>query len=88
MQKAAASGEASPDDVALLTDRVLIRQGKKQLYGTQFQSIKDGRVTFMPIENEGDVDKRRESVGLPPLSEYRQQIIGAYGQNYGKGIKK
>lgn len=42
MQKAAASGEASPDDVALLTDRVLIRQGKKQFYGTQFLSIKDG----------------------------------------------
>lgn len=88
MQAAAERGEIDPSDMALLTDRVLLHQGKKQIYGTQFLSVRDGQVTFKPIEDEANVDKRRQGVGLPPLDEYRKQIIGAYGQNYGKGVSK
>jgi hypothetical protein len=88
MQKAAARGEADPGGVALLTDRVRLHGGKKQVYGTQFQSVREGEVTFKPIEDVADVDKRRKAVGLPTLAEYRRQIVAVYGRNYGAGAKK
>ena len=37
---------------ALLTDRILIRQGKKQIYGTQFfRDKKTGNMRLRPVEN-------------------------------------
>src|SRR5437764_14843059 len=39
LQKAVKSGEASGRDLAYLTDRVLVAEGKKQLYGTQFRTV-------------------------------------------------
>ncbi len=36
LREAARRGEAAPQDVALLTDRLLIHEGKPQRYGSQF----------------------------------------------------
>jgi hypothetical protein len=69
LQEAAAKGEASKEDMALLTDRVLVAEGKKQLYGTQC-GMKDTLVVVKPIEDSANVDKRRAEVGLYPLSVY------------------
>lgn len=71
VEEAAERGEASRRAVALLTDRVLIRQGQPQRYGTQFK-IADGELEFHPIEAPEAVDERRAEVGLPPLEEYRR----------------
>jgi hypothetical protein len=70
--------EVSLTNIALLTDRVLLAEGKKQLYGTQFATT-DGKLVPRPIEDEEHVDERRASVGLPPMSEYRQQLEQVYG---------
>ena len=59
----------SGQQVALLTDRVLIAQGKKQIYGTQ-ADVREGKVIFSPIEDESNVDKRRKEMKLPPLDFY------------------
>ena len=66
------SGNLSGQNYAMLLDRVLVRQGKPQVYGTQANSVDEvtGKVEFEPIEDEANVDKRRAEVGLPPLSEY------------------
>lgn len=56
-------------DVAYLTDRVLLAEGKKQVYGTQFTLI-NGKCQARPLEDESHVDERRKEVGLPPLAEY------------------
>ena len=61
--------EVSQSNFAYLTDRVLLAEGKRQLYGTQCQSI-DGKLKPKPIEDEANVDQRRSEVGLMPLAEY------------------
>ena len=71
MEEAAERGEASRRSLALLIDRVLIRQGLPQRYGTQFR-FTEGGIEFHPIEDPESVDERRASVGLPPLEEYRR----------------
>lgn len=72
LKEAAKKGEARPADVAMLEDRVLVRRGKKQVYGTQVRSGADtgGKLVLEPIEDEEHVDERRASVGLMPLKEY------------------
>ncbi|MCL1035670.1 hypothetical protein L2750_00660 [Shewanella submarina] len=65
-------------EVALLTDRVLIAQGKKQIYGTQVDLI-DGKVVFKPIKDEANVDKRRADMKMPPLDFYLKLMEEMYG---------
>jgi hypothetical protein len=80
------SFNAEPDalsgqDYALLLDRVLVGEGKPQVYGTQakrFEAWKGREPVLEPIEDEGNVDKRRAEVGLPPLSEYREMLKQMY----------
>ena len=70
-------GEVSGQDLALLTDRVLVREGKPQLYGSQAKLV-GGRLILDPIEDQANVDKRRASLGLPPLSEYLEFLKQLY----------
>jgi hypothetical protein len=70
----AGAGEA----VALLSDRVRTNEGRPQLYGTQVE-IQSGKVRVLPIEDEQNVDVRRATLGLPPLSEYLAQLKQHYG---------
>ncbi|WP_309894118.1 DUF6624 domain-containing protein [Archangium sp.] len=69
LEKAVAAGEGSAQDLAYLTDRVLVAEGKPQRYGSQFHNV-DGKLTLRPIEDEANVDARRAAVGLEPLAEY------------------
>jgi len=66
-------GDASPVDLAYLTDRVLMHQGKPQIYGTQFRKV-DGEMKPQPIEDEANVDQRRAKVGLEPLAVYAERM--------------
>ncbi|MBS0204248.1 MAG: hypothetical protein JSS49_15200 [Planctomycetes bacterium] len=72
--------EVSQSNLAYLTDRVLLAEGKKQLYGTQFTSV-DGMWKPRPLEDEANVDKRRAEVGLPPLAEYSRLLEQQYGNS-------
>jgi hypothetical protein len=69
VKKAYAAGELRGQDYALLQDRVLVGDGKPQIYGTQFKIV-GGELIIQPIEDEAGVDRRRADVGLPPLAEY------------------
>ncbi|UCC72797.1 MAG: hypothetical protein JSV86_20985 [Gemmatimonadota bacterium] len=69
LTEAAESGEASKEQMALLTDRVLVSEGQPQRYGTQAKIV-DGRVVLDPIQDEPNVDARRAEIGLMPLAEY------------------
>ena len=71
-------------DYALLLDRVLVAEGKPQVYGTQakrFDQWKDKEPVFDPIEDEANVDKRRAEVGLFPMAEYRRLLKQLYFPN-------
>ena len=82
------SGGLSGQSYALLLDRVLVGEGKPQVYGTQakrFEEWEGQEPVLEPIEDEANVDKRRAEVGLPPLSEYREMLKRMYfPQSQGK----
>ena len=78
MQEAVRKGKAQPQDLALLEDRILTNQGKEQIYGSQLRINEAGKFEFFPIKDEPNVNKRRASVGLPPLEEYAKY----FGINY------
>lgn len=71
MREAVKDGRAYGNNLALLEDRVLMRNGKRQLYGSQIgRDPKSGEYYLSPLEDPDHVDERRASVGLGPLSEY------------------
>lgn len=74
LRDAVKKGNAFPDELALLEDRVALREGKKQIYGSQIGTDnKTGKAYIFPIEDEINVDKRRAEVGLQPLKDYVRQ---------------
>jgi hypothetical protein len=62
--------EVENTHLAYLTDRVLLYEGKKQMYGTMLTRNEKNEKVPQPIEDEANVDKRRAKLGLQPLSEY------------------
>jgi hypothetical protein len=76
-------GEASPEQMAYLTDRVRVAEKKKQVYGTQFHEV-GGKQEPYPVEDEAGLDRRRKEVGMPPMAEYRKLI----DQMYPSGMPK
>jgi uncharacterized protein DUF6624 len=84
VRQAYQSHKLSGQNYALLLDRVLVRDGKPQVYGTQAKSFdhwKGHEPVLEPIEDEGNVDKRRAEVGLPPLAEYFKMLKEMYFPN-------
>lgn len=87
MEKAVKEGKARICDLASLEDRTLVKQGKKQIYGTQLiYDEKEGVYIVEPLVYPEKVDERRESVGLPPMNEYLE-YYGLEWKN-GTSIKK
>lgn len=70
--------EVSQSNVAYLTDRVLIAQGKPQRFGTQFRLL-NGRLQPRPIENPEIVDQLRAEMGLSSLAEYAALLEREFG---------
>jgi hypothetical protein len=77
MKAAAEKGDLSKGLVASSEDRALIDEGKKQLYGTQFDT-RDGKFEPFPIDDPSHVDERRKSVGLATLAMYTEAMRKAY----------
>ena len=73
LEKTVAAGEGSAKDLAYLTDRVLVAEGKPQRYGTQFHNV-EGKLVPRPLEDEANVDARRAAVGLGTMAEYTEQM--------------
>jgi hypothetical protein len=73
----AKTGEIPAGEVALLTDRVLVNQGKPQRYGNSFLFV-NGRLVPHPVENMARLDELRASVGLPPIAEYIRLLGDLY----------
>lgn len=70
MREAVKNRKAQPSALALLEDRVALRLGKRQVYGSQIGMDKDGKAFVSPLEDPDNVDKRRAEVGLGPLANY------------------
>lgn len=71
MREAVKDKRASGSSLALLEDRVALREGRKQIYGSQIGRDNDtGNFYVLPLEDPDNVDKRRAEVGLDPLANY------------------
>lgn len=72
LEDAFKKGEAQPLRYAKMRDRLLVEEGRKQLYGTQIKFVNMVREPE-PIEDPEYVDKRRSEIGLGPLSPYLKE---------------
>ena len=86
VKEGASKGEVRPADAAMLEDRILMGEGKKQIYGSAVQSGPEtgGKLALHPIEDEEHVDERRAAVGLMPLVEYLRE----FGLEYKRPTKR
>jgi hypothetical protein len=79
MKAAAERGDLHWGLVATTVDRVLLAQGKKQLYGTQFDT--DGnKCEPINVDDPKHLDDRRKAVGLGPIADYAQLLCTTYKQ--------
>ena len=73
------AGEGRLGDLALLEDRVLVANGRPQLYGSQLRfSPTGGPSTLEPLADDACVDKRRAEMGLEPLADYLRRMGVTY----------
>jgi hypothetical protein len=71
LEKQVQKENANSRNFGLLTDRVKINTGQKQIYGTQVTYISEKcQAIPKPLEDSANVNKRRAEVGLPPIEEY------------------
>lgn len=71
MREAVKKGNAQGTELALLEDRIALRMGKKQIYGSQIgRNSETGNSYLLPLDDPDNVDKRRASVGLGKLQDY------------------
>jgi hypothetical protein len=71
MRDAVKKCNANPANLALLEDRVALRLGGKQIYGTQLAYDEETKESYVePLEDPDNVDLRRAKIGLEPLQDY------------------
>lgn len=73
-------GLVDGQDLAILTDKVLISRGEKQVYGTQFDFV-DGELKISPIDNAKETNERRSKLGLPSIEKYKEILVEFYSKN-------
>jgi hypothetical protein len=70
-----AAGELPADDLARLTDRVLLAAGKPQRFGTQFDWF-SGRFKPKGVVNLAEIDTNRRALDLMSLADYACMMNG------------
>ena len=80
LEAAVRDNDASRRDLAYLTDRVRLAEGRLQVYGTQLQYDSRGCASPKPSEEPAQLDARRASVELEPMVQYVQTVMAALGR--------
>lgn len=71
IEDAAQKGEIPKSDSALLLDRIRMRQGQPQVYGSQIvRDPNSGQWMLHLVEDEANVNRRRAEIGMEPLEDY------------------
>lgn len=65
------------EDYASFLDRLRLRFGLKQLFGTQVYE-KNGFLVMAPIQSSEQIDSWRKKYKMPPLGEYLKFLEGTY----------
>ncbi|WP_289662829.1 DUF6624 domain-containing protein [Flavobacterium panacagri] len=69
LEKAVNENKADPINLAYLTDRIAVFEGKPQLYGTQFDWDKNGEMSPNFFDDVTKVNERRKQIGFNTLEE-------------------
>ncbi len=69
--------------VAMMEDRILMRQGKKQIYGSQASSTlrEDGTMAIWPIDDPENVNALRKGLFSTTVEEYAIRLGAEYDPN-------
>lgn len=80
-EQAARNNEIEWKNVVYMIDRVRLKKGQKQLFGTQIQPLKDPKTGYLtdkaevaPIEDEKNVNTRRAKIELGTIEDYAKQF--------------
>ena len=65
IEKAVKNGDLSKQQYALMKDRILMDEGKPQIYGSQIENGK-----LYKLENPKTVNERRKEMGMEPIEDY------------------
>lgn len=79
------TNDVKADNIAFLTDRILVSSNKPQKYGTQFEKDKKHSEKWIPspIEDVSIVDQLRKEAGMQSLQENIDEI----NKNHSYGTK-
>ncbi len=77
IKKAFNRKEISANQYSNYVDRLLIRQGKPQIYGSNFDQ-KDGKLVMSKVKDLKNLDKIRKKIGLPTIKEYAEMLKKVY----------
>ena len=69
MEAAVSHGDIAPLYLALLRDRIDVREGRPQRYGTQI----DGKGNLAPLLDASRVNQWRQEVGLPSIEQFEDR---------------
>lgn len=67
-------GHLAKPNFAMLVDRMLMREGKEQRYGTQSQISKDGVKTLFPVEDPENLNARRIAMDMEPNAGFPMPV--------------
>ena len=80
LKAAVVAKEADPAHLATLEDRINVRNGRPQVYGSQLCYLPGGGVAWRPMveENEAKLNAIRASIGLSSIKQYAANFGGQY----------
>lgn len=71
VKQAEKDGKTLSSNLAILEDRIAMREGRKQLYGSQgFKDKVTGINYIYPMVDVDQLDQRRKQMGMPPMVAY------------------
>jgi len=76
IEKAVKNGDLSKEQYALMKDRILMDEGKPQIFGSQ---IKNGKL--YDLEAPETVNERRQEMGLEPIEDYLKRFDITFDAN-------
>jgi hypothetical protein len=90
LMKGQSKDDVPRHDIAYLEDRVLLNEGKKQKFGTQFCYPKGWKVIPRPLANRRLLAKRRKEMGLESFEnnlKTMQRMVNEHRKAMDKGVR-
>ncbi len=77
LERLAGEGKIDGSALAVVVDKDLVSQGRRQRYGTQFKVV-GGQMAMIAVEDPAGLDARRAMVFLMPIKVYEGMLEETY----------